>query len=540
LENENKRKINIRHAVILSLGSAVQCIKIINEIYESNELYYYEMYKKSSMKNDLIKEHYPANNLESINKLIGIFENDYENNSFNNIDIIIKAFNPRIFKYLKNKTIVDIDEFLDKEFFNNKFKNKVGDGLFFDENLNENEIYNNSIVLIYLARRNDIEVVGTYANQTFLFFEKKIYSLIIKKISKNPRPFIQELMEKIRKDLNLTNEFIKRQPDLGTFLDNLIEYKIEEILITQHGQNYKKYGVLPELYNKARDQVFKMDFYRYIGVFTLACSLQDIDSELFMETVPINNEVVDKILFSCANANKGNKVPESEIPLLFIAELFVYSLSYHYNDLKYKFIHSQKQKYFDDVTKLRDMLTEKYEKVLLDEKNLNKKLVENESKVKNMQDEILKLKDELRYYTKKNEKQEKIIAEEKELLDGYKQENEILLDQIGIADIESDIPYEDMINAIKDNKIALVGGNKSSLAKLKKQFTNLIVIEKNTDDIAGINACKAIFINYQWLKHSLVYKIWSEAKVENVPIFYLSGTNIKQIVIQIYNSLKRG
>ena len=134
-----KLTLDIRHLMVLALGSSERSQPTIKRIYRNNELYFYEKYKKSLLSNDELKEIYPAIDLEHINMLIGIVEDAYDNMNFTDIDEIIKAFNSRIFKFIKNQSIIDVDEFLDKEFFHSKHVKKQGTGLFFDEKFHEKQ-----------------------------------------------------------------------------------------------------------------------------------------------------------------------------------------------------------------------------------------------------------------------------------------------------------------------------------------------------------------------------------------------------------------
>lgn len=535
----NEFIFDIQLAAILSLGSSKVCQKTIKTIYVQNEIYFYEYYKNSKYKDNQLKEIYSAIDLEHINMLIGIFDEAYKTENFVNVNEVIKSLNPRIFKFIKNKNIVAIDEFIEKEFFKSKYRKKVGTGIFFDESFSEQELYANAAVLVYIADRNEQRIAGLYKEQLNQYFTRLEKALFIKQASLKPNAKMINEIDKLKSKLGLTDDFINRQPDLGTFLDNLIEYEIESNACKAIGlEKLKKEGMSPDFYKTTRKNVFKHGLFKYIGVYNIFAPLFDIETDLSLSKTPINSLIINQILFSCVNAMKGNDVPETEVDILFISELFLYSLSYHYNELKDTYLHSEKEKYFDDITSLRDSLNSKYNTIIEEEKELTEKVKSCEKALLNRNIEISQIKSELSSLNKINKKQENQLEKYKNSLEEKQQELDLLYDLLKTKEsVSNDVAYDDKVKYIKSKKIAMFGGNKTTLKQLASLLGNISFYEKNTSDLSALSQCDAIFINYEWLKHSVSFKMWSYAKKANIPFYYTIGTNISKLIDQIYDSL---
>lgn len=541
---DNKFTFNARHVAILALGSSTRCRDKIKEIYKSDELSYYEKYRKSEMKDDLLKEVYPAIDLEHINMLIGIFEEAYEKNDFSNIYEIIKSFNPRILRFVKNKTVVDIDEFMNKEFHENKFRKKVGDGIFFDESINEIEMFNEAAVLIYITKQKEQELTGFSLTRTIGHFKMLADNLARREFSKEIPVEVLNKVNELKVIFGLNDAFIDRQSDLGNFFDNMIEYEIERMLSDKIGiDTFKKRGIHPDVYDTTRSSVFEKGLFKYIGTLTSFTSYFDIETNLSMSGVPINSKIVDRILYSCLNGKNGNKIPDSELGLLFVSELFIYSIAYHYNDLKYKYLHSEKEKYFDDITRLESSLESKYNQLEEKEAGMTQAIENNKVTLTNKDNEITRLQKELREHKRLLEKSEKENHSLQQKLELASAENDMLYELLNrkneIKANNEEISYDLKIEFIQSKQqLAFFGGNKTTNNQLKGIFNNIIFFEKNTSDISSISNCGAVFINYQWIKHSLSYKIYAKAKKENIPFYYLTGTNTNKVIDQIYESLQ--
>lgn len=541
---DNKFIFNARHVAILALGSATRCRDKIEEIYKSDELSYYEKYRKSEMKDDLLKEVYPAIDLEHINMLIGIFEEAYEKNDFSNIYEIIKSFNPRILRFVKNKTVVDIDEFMNKEFYENKFRKKVGDGIFFDESINEIEMFNEAAVLIYIAKQKERELTGFSLTRTIGHFKMLADNLARREFSKQIPVEVLNNVNELKAIFGLNDAFINRQSDLGNLFDNMIEYEIERRLSDKIGiDTFKKRGIHPDVYDTTRSSVFEKGLFKYIGTLTSFTSYFDIETNLSMSGVPINSKIVDRILYSCLNGKNGNKIPDSELGLLFVSELFIYSIAYHYNDLKYRYLHSEKEKYFDGITRLKSSLESKYNQLEEKEAEMTQVIENNKVTLTDKDNAITRLQNELREHKRLLEKSEKENHSLQQKLELASAENDMLYDLLNrkneIKANNEEISYDLKIGFIQSKQqLAFFGGNKTTNNQLKGIFNNIIFFEKNTSDISSISNCGAVFINYQWIKHSLSYKIYAKAKKENIPFYYLTGTNTNKVIDQIYESLQ--
>lgn len=537
--NDNKFAFNPKHAAILALGSSAKCRIKIEEIYKSDELVYYQKYKTSQLYEDKLKEIYPAIDLEHINMLIGIFEDAYEKNDFNDIYVIVKELNPRILKFLKNKTVIDIDEFLNREFFNNKYKRKIGTGIFFDESVNEGEMYKEAYVLFYVASLNNQCIEGLYKQRVIENYSILQNSLSIHKMVNQPTENALKRLDEFKLLFGLDDVFINRQKSLGDLFDNLIEYQIEAKLCSQVGKdNFQKYGVPISLYDSIRKSIFKTGVFKYIGSYCGFTPLLNFEADLSLASVPINSEITNKIILACINSLKGNNIPETEAGLLLISELYMYAIIYHYNELKDKYLHSEKEKYFEDITNLRNSLNTQYEQLLSKQSEANDIIKRNKTELDDLKKKLAEVNSSLRTTELKLKKKDDELKRINDVNKKLYIENDMLYELLNRdSNTPTEASYTEKLSFIQSKRLALFGGNKATINLLKSQFEKIIIFEKNTSDISSIKSCDAVFVNYQWLKHSLSYKLYSLAKTEKIPFIYISGTNIEKIVNQMYDAL---
>ena len=103
---------------------------------------------------------------------------------------------------------------------------------------------------------------------------------------------------------------------------------------------------------------------------------------------------------------------------------------------------------------------------------------------------------------------------------------------------EIEISLEEKLELLNNKKIAIIGGNINSFKQLKNYLTNVTAYYNSTDDLSGLENYDAIFINHEWISHSLFDKVWTLRNKIDVPVLFISGTNAKQIIGQMYNGLK--
>lgn len=532
-------EINIRYLAIISLGSSIRCKDIITEIYKEKELYFYKKYRDSKLKEDQLKEIYAATDLERINMLIGIFEDAYERSDFSNIDKIVKTFNPRIQKTLKNETIANVDEFIDREFIHNKYIKKVGTGLFFNEIVSEVEIISTGVVFLYMAVRNGLEITGYFINRLSYVCQVMEESTAkfgkIGRITDSHRKVIDQLKQKFK----LEDDFVNRQTSLGNMLTNLIEYRTEEKLISRIGlEKLKQNGYSSEVYDSTRNGLFTESYFKYIGAINSLLPYFGVGGDYFFEKVPINSKIIDTILEACIRANINNRIEEEEIPALFITELMIYGLEQQYAELKHLYLNSEKDKYYDDLTNLIEENNKKkeeleaYEQKIVSERSTIKKELENSQRLNKEKDETIRqLRKQLEKTSKENTDLEQTLLKQQKA-------NEILK-EVCSAKIEekSSVTFEERLSTLNSKRIAIVGGNTNAFKQLKKYLPNITAYYSETADLSALNNLDAVFINHEWISHSLFYKVWNVKDKMNGSLYFISGTNVKQIISQMYNQI---
>ena len=177
----------------------------------------------------------------------------------------------------------------------------------------------------------------------------------------------------------------------------------------------------------------------------------------------------------------------------------------------------------DDVNDLKDDLN--------DVKNEFEHLNTNYN---NLYKDYLKLQDELK-------EKELVITELNKSDDELHklQEQMFLVDYEG-EETDSAIDYSDQLKElITKKRIVLISQNENLNKRIKAKYSDLIIIANETLELVNlINNSDYVFINWQFIGHSLYYKVMSILRKFNLNYEYLHGSNISNLEKQICESLE--
>ena len=526
--------INIRHQLLIALGTYKKCHDVIDRIYEENEHRYYQAYMNSAMRNDCLKEMFSLSNVESINKLIGILEYCYDSNSFLLIEEIIKAVNPSIIRYCKKSHDANFNVFMEKFY--------GADGYM---KMSEHTIFVLGTAVFYLCTLYQKDCNGSMLFHVFSYWNMLCEGLQRHYEFSNQihfNKFSDEIKQMYKRyDINISDETII----LDCVLDNIIDNETVKIMTEKHGAfRVQNQLISHDEYRCARSQSFEQGISKYIGAMSGLFSHYGLDSNTLF-TYSVDSKFFDSIFYECANASKYNGIKESELDFMVISSIYIVTLLNMYKQAKDLYLNKSKEDKFLYLSEYETKLKEEHEKLndsikqnnSLHEKSQkeikqlteSKKIVESECAVLNS--EIRKLKAE-------NERIQNQLTEQQEYIDSLE---ELLssTDKVSDDTLNVDMSSDDIIKFINDNqfKIALFGGHNTTRSALENSINNILLFDKKSADISSIIDVDYVFMNTDWFSHSLGAKTLSFCKRNNIKTYYIGGTNLKVVLNQIYDAL---
>ncbi|MFE8698251.1 hypothetical protein ACFYKT_18165 [Cytobacillus sp. FJAT-53684] len=100
--------------------------------------------------------------------------------------------------------------------------------------------------------------------------------------------------------------------------------------------------------------------------------------------------------------------------------------------------------------------------------------------------------------------------------------------------------FEERVLFLKEKNIVIIGGHPNWQIKLKEIFPNYIIVdvENLNRDLSFIGHADAVFINTNFLSHSLYWKVMNQMSKNEVPLHFMERTtNIERIVMHLYEML---
>lgn len=471
-------EFNIRHALIIALGTSPKCRKIIDEIYKKDEQRYYEIYIESNFLNDKLKSLFSIKTEESINKLIGIVESSYVDNDIIKIEKIIREFNPSIVNFAKNSNIINLDQYRLKYLYD-----KI-------DEFSEPELFTYYISLMYLGYMKKKKVCG---NVSFTFV-KEYWSEYLRTLALNYNRhnliFMGEdytnKIGNLYKVFDLEKFESIKEDSLELFIENFIEKRVVENVKRKTGID--DISIIPlEIYGDIRIKSFRYGILKYMGSFGRFLDTLGLEKLEIFQDVNINNNELNMILREFVMAMEHNDIPESDRDLYIVSCLYIYNLAELYKEAKYLYLNKSKEEKYKDLKLLEAQ-------ILKNESNFNKNKENLENKLSEKDKEILRLKKilkerEIENRNLKNEiiKKESEIKEKdnsnKELLE----ENKMLVNMISSLkdDDDNKISLEDKISYINKFNISLFGGHKS-VDNLLEVLNDINIYKELNRDITSI------------------------------------------------------
>lgn len=107
-------------------------------------------------------------------------------------------------------------------------------------------------------------------------------------------------------------------------------------------------------------------------------------------------------------------------------------------------------------------------------------------------------------------------------------------------EIVSEPSAEEMIRAIKDRKIAIIGGHSNWVYKLRNMFPKwnyLTPEEQGTMPVSVVSGTEVIYFFTSHLCHSQYNRFLDVARLQKIPVKYISRVNVNDNIRQIYGDV---
>lgn len=109
-------------------------------------------------------------------------------------------------------------------------------------------------------------------------------------------------------------------------------------------------------------------------------------------------------------------------------------------------------------------------------------------------------------------------------------------------DLSSEVSFEEMCRAITVKRVAIVGGHINWINKLKAIFPNwYYIISDNFKNYDGtmLDGMERVYFFTAHVSHTNYGKFVNITRERKIPIGYISGVNVENVVRQIYEDLKK-
>lgn len=533
-EKMKEIKMNIRHHLMLALGTKELIWDYIDKVYEANKFEYYQAYIQGGFPDDVAKTRFSAQVEERIIKVMAINTWCEFNKDYTIIHDFVKKGYKRAWNYFKkcrNSDVVILDTFIKEQI------EKQG-----VDNVNESEIYNNIFVLLFLCNEYNVAFgagnVNAMLEAYFDAFQENLFARELRENSiENIRDNAQwkEYLNKSYEHMSVTDKFFKEDKTVGLLLDKIIMEDEIKLYKQQYGAPLLVNGVMrisSEEYYEFRHRVFKYSYSKFIGSYSQVIKMFGLSEEIF-ERVSINKKEMDFLLYHLKVSEEYNELTEKDREGFMIGMLYIYALCVLYKDLKKHYLEDAKDEEYKELVKSREALREKQE--TLDSMLLQQKQKEKETAdmLYALQEENKKLKAEAKalnseLQTKEDNTKELIALREF----AYNQENTE-------HSVGSEVPM-DKVGFINSKKVAVFGGHPIWHSKLKELFPNMVLVapEKVGLDFSFVENFDAVFVHSSYCNHSMYKKLMNVVKMSKCSLGYTSTVNMNLTINEMYNTLK--
>ena len=528
--------LNIRHHLMLALGTKQYIWKDIDEMYEKNKLEYYKAYIKGDFPQDVAKTRYSAKSEEHIIKAMAINSwCELENNKDYSLiyDLIKKGYKSawNFFKRNKDYPPVMIDNHLRKFLSNGDFDKAF-------DSYSEIDYYNELFVLIFLCHDNNINFglreSSEMLKEYLITFQENIFAREIRNELLSKELKYKKDLESLYTDIGLSEKYFKGNRNLDIVLDRILLNGEKKLYKSLYGKELPSTSspFTADEYFDFRSKTFHISYSKYIGIFSQMMKMTGLNEEALGDVI-LSKEDMDLILSHFLFSKDGNSATDNEKECIIVACMFLYGLSYLYSQLKKSYLEDSKQKEFEELQRIISEYEEK-------KKSIDTMISQYNAMIDANNNQIAML----------SSQNAELVIQNKRLSNELKEHEDNTKELVALRNFMYNLEHEEYndteisiyekIDYIKSKKIAIFGGHPNWHSKLKEVFSDIVVVapERVNIDFSFVDNMDCAFIHSSYCNHSMYNKLMSRLRTNDCKIGYTKGTNINISINEIYNCIK--
>lgn len=516
-----------------ALGSKRDLHALITQLYQRDEVVFYDYYKRSQVDIPSIFRDYPYRQVKAIYRCLGMILHAEDTENFSGVYKLIRTGFRLSWDYMKNRTQFDLQHFkswLDKH--TKETSNIVGEIA---------KIADIAVAAIYLAEIKEypVEFSGYFKEPLEFYVEgylerfrehKNFFSY--KYVHEDDRKLVNKFIQTIPNIQGRVSQ-VSNHANIRSFMQTLMNEYTQEIMKKKTENVLNSKIELPNV-DKAFQEASRYGWMKYFQLIELLLNDIGIRFNRFSSQTKLSKEDADWLYLSLCRARNEMGWNQREMELLAVFYMMLIPVLNDYNDTK-KFALSG---YHEQIAKQRQEMKGKFEEW---ERERLSSLKEKQQIQKQAELEINKWKEELK---KANRQIEQLRQELQETVQNNKEVHSlrqyISTQQEELASNKPSLSTEEILKSLRKKKCAVIGGHinwQQKLQALLPEYRYLHADELNRD-MRYIDALDAVFINTSVLSHALYGKLMNNMEGNHTDLYYLSGaTNIERTLEEMYDAL---
>lgn len=491
-------------AFCLAVGSQKHARSLIDKIYDEDKLKYLEAFIKCKSEYKELFFTYDVETCIYAEKILGLLEIAEENNDFSNVRTLFSKAYKKVYINIKN---------LDTVYFHNLL-------MIDTEDITPVE----TLCRIYYALKcQNFKFKKETDNLDKNLFIKVCSSFNSLKIA----PYFTDVKNK-----EVCNMFKKRFKHEYNIKDK--NYTLEDFNLTLLAKEIGFKGKLKEvvLQEGIDDAIDNSTIGKHLSANEGFMKRIRFNTTLFKD-IKLSKEDIDLLLNTMYTNITHLKFNEDEAIISFIYNTYTLLINHLYRELMQKYINFINEENVLATEKLKLELEESKRNLEKTKNDIDKKQHRIENSNIELLKEIEKLKKENKKLKLELENSEEIKSEVVKLREFVFNNN--LSEELSLDEYVENL--EEKIKAIKDFKIAIIGGHKTWQNNLKEILPNssFIYLDDINKDFKFLTKMDYVFINIK-IPHQLYYRVKNTIKKYNIDFDFIdTRTNIGFSINDIYD-----
>lgn len=497
---QNHSRLSVSNAivsyVIVAIAKHPMCQAKIRKEYEQDRRRYEEINKNNKYAFTHVFDSFPAVESHHMNKLSQMYNAQPDNNKDEFLIGYIKHGYNRVIQYVERHPVLNIGQFAD---FHQSREST---------HLSEAKHHYMTALLIFVSWKYGKLIANQSSKENAVLIENIATNLISNESSTKKSLELDDVGKK--RAMNAFQSAFGAKVKKEQAIDHII-YKLEEKALNQLTKDEKK----KYLSGEDVSVLYKQDNYKHFKNFTSLVRLYGLNDINYLDNVHLKNEEYYNIYSIFEYLVKQERIDKNDFPMFMSAALVIHTLVSHYKNLRKAYFEQE-----EELNNNRAVAIENKEDSL--ELERNKNAFEKEKQT--LQERITFLEKELKEAQRREEKLLK--QQEKELLNKQEvmEENEELKKALFIEEEpleESEVTQEeDIIEKVKNLKLAVVGGHSKYHTKLKEEFPGIRFVgpDEKTVDLSFLSSMDAVVFVTSYNNHIQFYRTKSALRHTKVPL----------------------